>query len=803
MLLAGLLLSGCLGTQYLKKNEQLLFDQRIKGSKNVSTDALADQYQQTPNSKVPLIPFAPYVWFYQFGKKKYHPNKIEAKKDTLSARYDARIVAAGTNQKKAYRLRRKKNKKVAKLDRTIDEGNLLMRWGEPLAVFDSAKMVHSAQQMQKYLQAKGYFSATVNPTAKKLLGKRVRVEYNVQQGPPHVLDTLLYKTGDTAISNLINRNAKAALLAPGQVYDQDKLAAERDRIEALLKDNGYFDFSKLYIAMNVDTTWGNHQVAVQTEIKKPENRRYHKRYVIDSIIFTTDAQIKNVSSTRQHTDYSGITYTYYDRDYSEKVLRQRVLLFKNRLYSKTLTFETQKQLANLDIFKFININYDTIGGRFIANIFTSPLNKYQTTSEVGINVSQGLPGPFFNVSLKNRNAFKGLEIVEFNIGAGVEGVPPVTDNDDVFRSQEVSANLSLSFPHFVLVPERKTIFNKPTINPRTRLQLGYLFNLRPEYRRENFTASITYNWQNKKNTQYTFSLVEATLIDSDIRQEAFRTRLEFLDSLGNNLIQSFLPSFVSSTSFSVTFNPNNYGNSTNNKKGWYWRLFVESGGTSLNILGEDAFRADDFATYRFVRFNSDYRRLVPLTRLTTLAYRVNVGIAVPYGDNQTLPYEKFYFAGGSNSLRAWRPRRLGPGSYRPEAGPNHNVENDGLIDYSFEQPGELLLETSIELRRNLIGFIDGALFVDAGNIWTIQEDASRPNAEFSPSRFLSEIAVGTGLGFRFDFSFLVLRLDMGIKVYDPAREPGDRFVLGRFGFRRPFGPDKEPVIFNIGVGYPF
>ncbi|MFN8689754.1 MAG: BamA/TamA family outer membrane protein, partial [Cyclobacteriaceae bacterium] len=173
------------------------------------------------------------------------------------------------------------------------------------------------------------------------------------------------------------------------------------------------------------------------------------------------------------------------------------------------------------------------------------------------------------------------------------------------------------------------------------------------------------------------------------------------------------------------------------------------------------------------------------------------------------PYEKYFFVGGSNSVRAWRPRRLGVGSRPPPLTTDPSA--DGLFDYRFEQPGDILLEASVELRKKLFGFVHGAFFVDVGNVWTVREQNYVPTenaaswtgtTKFKLSDFVNQLGVGTGLGVRFDFSFLVFRFDVGVKVYDPAREQGDRFVLNR---AKAFGDftDREPMIFNIGVGYPF
>jgi len=202
------------------------------------------------------------------------------------------------------------------------------------------------------------------------------------------------------------------------------------------------------------------------------------------------------------------------------------------------------------------------------------------------------------------------------------------------------------------------------------------------------------------------------------------------------------------------------------------------------------------------------RRINVIGKNTVVAYRFNSGMAYAYGKNKSLPYEKFFFAGGSNSVRAWRPRRLGPGSLEPPISTNQG--KDGLFDYSIEKPADILLEGSLEVRQKLFGFVNGAVFVDAGNVWTFEprkvvsdDDGNPGSAEFRPESFLKEIAVGTGFGLRFDFTFLILRFDVGIKVWDPARDEGQRFVFDKVKFFGPFGPNREPVIYNVGIGYPF
>ncbi|MCI0750693.1 MAG: outer membrane protein assembly factor, partial [Flammeovirgaceae bacterium] len=234
-------------------------------------------------------------------------------------------------------------------------------------------------------------------------------------------------------------------------------------------------------------------------------------------------------------------------------------------------------------------------------------------------------------------------------------------------------------------------------------------------------------------------------------------------------------------------------------------------GTIFNFIDTKPVDDQGLQTFKYLRGNVDLRQITSLTKVTSLAFRLNGGVAYSYASSPSLPYEKFFFAGGSNSVRAWRPRRLGPGSFRPNF--SADPDADGIYDYNIEQPGEVLLEASIELRNKLFGFVEGAVFIDAGNVWTIEERLKTDpetsliiqngNSKFNVKTFAEEIGVGTGFGLRFDFTFLILRFDVGIKVYDPARIEGQRFVLDDVKFFKPFTNGKEPVIYNVGIGYPF
>ena len=534
-------------------------------------------------------------------------------------------------------------------------------------------------------------------------------------------------------------------------------------------------------------------------INDPARRDFHKQFIIDSVIFVTDSDTPPVLPTRSFFNFNDITYQYYKKRFSKKILDQRVFIYPRQPYSLENTLNTQKQLAYLDNFKFININYDTTGGTFIANIFTSPLPKYQMTNEVGLNVTEGYPGPFYNLSLMNRNIFGGLENLQISGFFGFEGVAAAT-TQEVYSSVESGAKLALIFPQFLMPASADYKRRMGQFNPNTVVRSGFNFTRRPEYQRTSFINALAYNWQRERRKIYSFTLSELSFINSET-DSLFDAQLKELDSLGNPLIKSFEPSFVSAMNFQVVFNfnPNDfYGN-----KASILKLFAESGGAIYNFFDPQRFtenRVDTIQYFQYLKFISDFRRHISISERSGVATRLNIGVAYPYGDNKILPYEKFFFAGGSNSIRAWAPRRLGPGSSPPRM--NDNPEKDGMFDYSIEKPGEILLEANVEYRGRLIGFIDWAAFVDAGNVWNFYENPEFPGADFQLNRFYKEIAVGMGLGVRLNFSFLVIRFDYGIKMYDPARKEGERWIGDNLSLTNWRGEPGQ-ALWNIAIGYPF
>lgn len=797
-------LCGCIGTRHLEDGEKLLYKQSITGTEKANKRALAEEIILKPNTRLPVIG-ALGANIYARGENAFDTAKVNRQKKKFISAIDKKIANKKALNKPTSGLESKKNRKVDRYNSNLRNGNFLMRTGTPLAVYDSILIERSRKRILDYLKDDGFFDAeiTIEKTEKK---RKVRQKFIISEGEQRYIDSLNLRTGDLAITGLLKVYEENSFLKEGDNYNVNRIENERNRINNLLRNNGYFEMNESFITFEVREAPGKTDLWITTVINKPSDKPNHSAYRMDSIIFNNNGSDPVVDQT----DLLGIHYTFGQQEYSPKILDTRLIFRPGEVYNYDKVVNTQRQLLNMNMFRYVNINFDTtlVPGKFVTNIYTAPLKKYQLTQELGVNVSQGFPGPFYNLSLLNRNIFKGLEIFRLNGFLGSEGIAAASAQNGVYRSFQYGANVSVTFPQF-LTPFNSRNLNIKTFNPSSRLSLGFSFTDRPEYVRNNINGTFAYTWQNLKGTRnYTLNLANVNLIDTVRIDRDFKDLLDELANQGNTLNLAFNPSFVSSTSFNAIIN-DNYGNP--NKPSAFLRYFLESGGTLYDLVGSGLLERQGLEFYQFFKFEVDYRRYVPKKNGSAWAYRFHTGLANPYGDNQALPYEKFFFTGGSSSNRAWSPRRLGPGSSFPYL---LNDEGENVVDgennlvpdrnnYQFEQPGEVLLEMSMEYRSKLAGSLDWAFFLDAGNAWRLNEVVTTSDGpirvsqggEFKINRFYKELAVGAGLGLRLDFSFLVFRLDMGHKLRDPRFPEKNRW--------QKFFKRSSQTVWNIAVGYPF
>ncbi|MEM9326237.1 MAG: BamA/TamA family outer membrane protein [Bacteroidota bacterium] len=801
--------------------------QKVKRVGNLNQGAVNNLLEQEPNARFLFLPVALEAHLYRWGQNHYDTAYYQRQIRDINAKYDKKLNKTD-KEKRIRRLTNAREKKLSKWDRQINEGNWRMRIGAPLAVFDTTKHERSQSKLDQYLVNEGYFEGQTAINMKPRGKKFVEVAYEMNLGPQYYFDSILYDIPDPAIQQIVLSKSEQAI-QQGAPYQQRALTSERDRIYDLLTDEGYFDFSRQYIFFKLDTiSLEKPAILLQTVIANPPNDQKHKQFVIDSVSFVGEAINGGERTTITH---KGIVFQFGLNRYNKELLQRRFFIKKDSLYRRSNSLETRKQLANLDAFKFININYDTTGGNFIATVFTSPLNKYQTSYEAGLSSIQGLPGPFFNVGLKNRNTFRGMEYLELNGNMTLQGIQSISDQEGLTRNYtllQYGGVLSINFPQFIFPLKDKTRDRFSRFNPRTSISFSYNFEDRlNEYRRRIIRSALTYRWQTKNDISYNLTPISIGFVDSN-PTEAFQ---EFLDELRANGNGSYAASFesalISTASIDIVFNKN-YGSRSVDSH--LTRVFTESGGNFLNSVARPIFGADS-VQYQYMKFRIDHRRQKILDEKSVLATRIHLGIAVPYGrDPVALPYEKYFYIGGSNSLRAWPARRLGPGDFAiyDDFEEGRDVQ---LVNYILEQGGDMILESSVELRKRFAGFMEWALFVDAGNIWQIQSSPLQPitgdpttsgkSGRFQFDTFLREIAVGAGVGLRVDFGYLVFRVDGAVQVVDPAQAVGSRFVLDdvKFlsAFRRVRLPesqqgqelqrDKEflqnKTRINIGIGLPF
>ena len=857
-----ILLTGCYTS---RTNDYLLYTNSVRGNRVVSSDELEALIPQKPNRRTLRTPITFPLWIYQAASRNYNRDSAINELAVKTIQFERQSELLADDPKTLKKLNRRFTRDARKLRRFAEEGNWMMRnFGEVPIYYYPRDAQANAIKMQVYLrQTKGFFLATVGYSVDTLIDGRVRVNYLVNENMPYVLRSVTHDIADSAIRELVNGQEANSFLRVGDRFDGGHIENERTRIEEFLRNNGYYEFSRDYIRFRSeqDTTAKlppdslSSPIDLTVRILNPPRQPAHPLYQIGNVTVTiapSPVQTEN-NQTVAPTDTTvtnGITYFYSGRRYAPRLLDNKIRLRPNALYSLGNYNLTQRQLFLLNQFKFVNINFtDTTARRLRTEIRAIPLDKYEITTEGGLFVlyqGQGVPGPFANVTFRVRNLFGGLETFETNLRAGIEAQTGFSETDSsnslnagqnkFYSATEIGLTTALIFPQILFPGRIRFTFND--LNAKTQISLGYNYTNRPDFLRQTFRSTLSYNWQKSSRRQYSFFLADINLIRSSfeggrneaLRQQFLRLLIRNLDLTGNRtLYNSFLPSFASNMSVAYTYNTNVFGQ---NRRADFFRVALESGGTTLNFLRDQTVRrlieSTGLQFFKYLRLSTDFRHYIPLRPRTTLALRVNSGLLFSYGPNQAAPYEKYFFAGGSNSLRAWRPRRLGPGSAFPRSGsdtdrlipqfltdPRDRTKKLPQFDYTFEQPGDFLLEGSAELRGRLFHFgadFNGALFIDAGNVWTLRpNDPNRDGEELTLRKLVPDIAVGTGFGLRVDFSFFLLRFDFGTKVWDPARRylreadqkiVDERFILPQFSFRK-LSRGPNPLVVNFGIGYPF
>ncbi|KOY86740.1 hypothetical protein AD998_11810 [bacterium 336/3] len=861
-------------------NKNILYKQTIKGNDNIDVAELEALYRQRVNRK--FYKFMPYASIYEKSKQKLEKQKLqdsltrleytklikEKPADSLLLQkelnkklhkigyidyrlyqskvyYDTLLQRTYNKkeEKKYYKIRKKRDKKISNLEREKEKGNFWMRVvGEPFSIYDSENTEKTRREMEKYLFFKGYLSNKVSVEVDSVqlkIGKKpvktVNVLYKIKEGLPHRIDSVYYVTTNLVIDSLI-RNTESKIKV-GQILERSKIDEERNRIELLLLENGYYHFDKQYIIIQVDTNIRKSEIISvgstqdadvqikssnishvrfiinnpqkkdttksQNGIGSPNTQIYldnirgeHIQYQIKSVSFIIkEEDIQNVDTNARYSIYpinksEQVRFFMGERRYSQKILYNKILFHSGMSYQKSKFDKTNQNFAGLNLFKFRSIQTrDNKQGDLDISIIATPYEKYALNNDIGMTVSQNVPGPFLNSSLGIRNIFSGCGILETNFLFSIDGQASFIDLGQVYRTTQFTFGSTYITPILFFPGKFKFKPSINALNPSTRISASVSFVSRPEYGRRNFRLAMTYNWHKPPFKNFGFSPIDVNIINTYRLDDKFKKLLDDFALQGNNLTLSFRNALITSSSFYYEYNDIDNRKNTIQK---YWRPSIEFGGTLLNLFNKSL--KDDkilgLQYFKFMRFSNEFRFYQPLSKSksTKMAYRLFTGLALPYGTSEILPYEKFFFSGG-NTMRGWIQRRLGPGGFQTP---------DSLAN--VEKQGNIILEANTEFRFKVWSVLNMGFFVDAGNIWTL-EDKNFKDGGFS-NKFYEQFAVATGAGFRFDFSFLLIRLDLGLRVLDPAKPKNERFVLDEVRLKNLFGGENAAVL-NLGIGYPF
>ena len=679
--------------------------------------------------------------------------------------------------------------------------------GEAPVVYDSLVTAKSATQLGLYLKSKSYFDNNVTYTT-KIHKNKVKVKYTIKTGEPYIVKWIDYKIEDPALRPIVVMKHYRSFIKKNKPLDMDVLENERQRIRDVLRDEGYFYFTKDYVKFKIDTTIGNKEVNVYVQIENKNknndsitNDLLHRKSKVSevNVYLSHDFINKNIYNF-DTTSYNGLIIAHdYKLIYKPKIINHAVNIKPNEFYSLEDQQATYKHFSELGLFRTVNIQYDKQNVSsssdsiqppiLITNIFLTPQKIKSSSIEATGTNSGGNLGIKGGIVYLHKNLFHSGERLTVRLNGGLEVQQLINQPQKeqlifgVFNTFEFGPEVNLEIPRFLL-PISFEKFSK-NLNPKTSFNYILNYQNRPEYERNLTQFSFGYFWNAKNKYKkhflnpFTISLIKIHLT------EQFKTRIE----QENNpfIISSFTDHLISASNYTYVYN-NQTSNKTRDFK--FFRFSTEFAGNTLwlsdvmlntpkNEKGGFEYFHIQYAQYMKFDFDYRYYNQAPFSALVS---RIAFGIGRPYGNLNVLPFEKSYFGGGANGIRAWQARTLGPGSLP-----------DSLISTQFvNQIGEIKIEGNLEYRFDITKLFKGAVFVDAGNIWITRPDEQRPNAEIRLDKFWQDVAVGTGIGLRLDFGFFLFRFDLAAKLKDPASLNPNEFNLHW----------KTPNL-NLGIGYPF
>ncbi|WP_026838668.1 BamA/TamA family outer membrane protein [Gillisia sp. JM1] len=636
------------------------------------------------------------------------------------------------------------------------------------------------------LENSGFFYSTASSTIiENEEEKLASVEYEVNMKEPYILEKYKLDTDSLKIYKRIGEYLPESPIEEGMRFDLSLLKLERERLERKLLQDGYYNFNAGFLIFEADTNqYVNKKFDLFLRLKKDVPEKAIIPYKISKVNIYPNYVLGNDSIAQDTVRFDGKNYIQAEEFFKPKRLDPYILINEGEFYDPSASRNTSRRLASIGAYKFVNIKYDeveTLGdslGILEANIFLSPLNKRAFRAELQVvTKSNDFIGPHLALTYSNRNLFHGGEILNLTGKFGYE--VQVTGSDlETISSTLVGLQADLIYPRLLFPISINDDWFEYSI-PKTKISLSGDYVIRTNlYSIGSVSGRFGYLWNANRFVTHELNPVSINYV------KLANTTQEFEDILDENVFlrNSFQQEFIAGLTYSFTYNGMIDAGKTHQ---FYLNANMETAGNTMSLFSKEAEEGRTAFGLKYAQFakaDADLRYHYNFGKEQKIATRLFAGLGIPFGNSDVMPFSKQYFSGGPYSVRAFRIRSLGPGSYEPEESENTSY---------FDQSGNLRLEGNIEYRFPIISFLKGAVFADAGNVWTTRENPALPGGKFGKD-FLSELGVGAGVGLRVDIQNFVIRLDVAAPMRVPFLPEGERWT---FAFDEP--------IFNFAVGYPF
>ena len=663
---------------------------------------------------------------------------------------------------------------------------LKYKLGQEPVLFSKVDLDYNADIIQNYVENIGYFNATTTADSTRN-GKKAKAEYNVTLRNQYKIKSITVPNDSSALSKSINKSMRHSLLKVGKPYNLEFIKNERSRIDTRLKEKGFFYFDENFILFQVDSTVANHEVDLILKIKDEIPEQAKRQYRINNINIYPNFTINDTLKGSKDSVLVYKDFRIFDKEktFKPKIYDRTLYFHKDDLYNRTNHNLSLNRLITLGTFKFVKNQFTKVydkEGYLDANYYLTPLPRKSIRVEILAKTnSANYNGSEINVNWSNRNTFRAAELLTISAFGGIE--VQISGQNNGFNVYRYGGEATLIFPRFI-TPIR--IESSSGFVPRTKVNVLYENQIRSKlYNLNTFKGSFGYLWKENDRKEHELKITEITFVNSTDVTDLYNDQIAQNPSLGKVIEKQLIFGPTYSYTYTNTMQKRR-------KHTFYFKGNMDLSGNAAGLImgansTTDPKKILDVPFSQFAKIEADFRHYLNLGGELQLASRAIVGVGYAYGNSSELPFIKQFFIGGTNSIRAFRARSIGPGSF------DGGAQNNGFLP---DQSGDLKLELNTELRGKIYNFIKGAVFVDAGNIWLLNENTMKPGAQIS-SKFLDQLAVGAGVGLRFDFSFLILRTDLAFPLKYPSSKDFNNINM----FDRTW--QKNNLVFNLAIGYPF